>query len=474
MRVKIKKKILSILFWSVLAAAFIGPGTVVSATQAGIFYNFQLMWALVFSTFATILLQEASARITIHTQMNLGEAIAKQFEHKSSKKFILFIIIVAIILGCAAYETGNILGAVAGMTLIFDIPGNYFVAAVGVLVLIIFAFKAVEVIAKILGVVVFLMGGAFIYIALALDPDWGQIVSGSFVPQIPEPLNNPHAPSIGMLILALIGTTVVPYDLFLGSGALDKKDTISEMRFGLAIAIGLGGLISMSIIGIGDAVTKNMATEAKNTINIANLEDLYALMRNSLEYDLGSVGLYLFGFGMFAAGFSSAVTSPLASAITAKSLFSNKYNKHKWEGKAPYFKLIIIGVLSVGLTFGFLGIKPLPAILMAQAFNGLILPLIAVFLIYVINDSKVMGKANLNGWVSNIAMGVVLFITIMLGFNQITDAVTNALDITLEENALLTPLIIGSAIISLLILLLIYRNRIKSQRHEPENALANS
>jgi Mn2+/Fe2+ NRAMP family transporter len=217
-----------------------------------------------------------------------------------------------------------------------------------------------------------------------------------------------------------------------------------------------------------------MATEAKNTINIANLEDLYALMRNSLEYDLGSVGLYLFGFGMFAAGFSSAVTSPLASAITAKSLFSNKYNKHKWEGKAPYFKLIIIGVLSVGLTFGFLGIKPLPAILMAQAFNGLILPLIAVFLIYVINDSKVMGKANLNGWVSNIAMGVVLFITIMLGFNQITDAVTNALDITLEENALLTPLIIGSAIISLLILLLIYRNRIKSQRHEPENALANS
>ena len=121
----LRKRILSILFWSVVSAAFIGPGTVTTATKAGVYYNFQLLWALVFSTFATLLLQEASARLTIRSQMNLGEAISKKFENKSGRTLILFIIIIAIVLGCAAYEAGNILGSVAGLVLIFDIPFNH-------------------------------------------------------------------------------------------------------------------------------------------------------------------------------------------------------------------------------------------------------------------------------------------------------------------------------------------------------------
>lgn len=468
-----KKKILSILFWSVLAAAFIGPGTVVTATQAGIFYNFQLLWTMVFSIFATLLLQEASARITIHTQMNLGEAIAKQFDGKPTKKLVLFIIIVAIILGCAAYETGNILGAVAGLRLVLDVPTEYFVGGIGILALLIFAFKAVDVIAKIMGGIVFLMGGAFLYTSLSLDPDWGSVLRGSTMPSLPESLPNADAPSVGMLVLALIGTTVIPYDLFLGSGALDKKQTIQEMRFGLFIAIILGGIISMSIIGIGDAVTKNMAQEAKNNISIKELGDLYALIRNSLEYDIGKYGLYVFGFGMFAAGFSSAVTSPLASAITAKSLFSNKKNNKKWANNARYFKTVIVGVLSVGLVFGFLGIKPMPAILIAQAFNGLILPLIAIFLFYVVNDSKIMGRENINNWISNVLMAVVLWITMLLGFFQISKAVIRAFSIEFEsENALLLPMLISSAVVSILIFVAIYRNRIRNEKRERESATA--
>ena len=110
----LKKRILSILFWSVVTAAFIGPGTITTATKAGTFYNFQLLWALVFSTFAALLLQEASARLAINSKLNLGEAIAKKFEGKSSRTLVLFIVIVAIIVGCTAYEAGNILGAVEG------------------------------------------------------------------------------------------------------------------------------------------------------------------------------------------------------------------------------------------------------------------------------------------------------------------------------------------------------------------------
>jgi len=455
----LRKRILSILFWSVVSAAFIGPGTVTTATKAGVYYNFQLLWALVFSTFATLLLQEASARLTIRSQMNLGEAISKKFENKSGRTLILFIIIIAIVLGCAAYEAGNILGSVAGLVLIFDIPYYYFVAGIGLLATLVFALNSVHTIAKVMGFVVFLMGISFFFTSVSLHPDWGEVLKGSVVPIIPEGTGST------LLVLGLVGTTVIPYDLFLGSGALDKKQTINEMRFGLAFAVILGGIISMSIMGVGNAVTADMSEPEKaNFISNLNFDnDGYSLLKNFLQHKIGTYAVYIFGFGMFAAGFSSAVTSPLASAITARSLFSNKQNEKKWHPKKLYFKLVIAGVVITGLTFGFLNIKPIPAIIIAQAFNGLILPLIAVFLISVVNDPDIIGEKHLNGFLSNILMSLVLWVTMILGFTNISKSIAKTIGYNLEANDtnLIIPVIIVSFILSFILLFVIYKRRIK-------------
>ena len=446
------KRIPNVLFWSIVSAAFIGPGTVTIATKAGLKHNFSLLWALVFSTFATLLLQEASARLAIHTKLNLGEAIRKYFEGKSSKVVILIIIIIAIIVGCAAYEAGNILGAVAGLVLVFKIPYYYFVIGIGVLAVLVFSLKSVHTIARVLGFVVILMGVAFIATSISLKPNWGEVLKGSFIPNIPD------APGAGLLILGLIGTTVIPYDLFLGSGALDKKQTISEMRFGLSIAIILGGIISMSIMGVGNAITEGMDAVAREKMVYS-----YDLLKDSLELVAGKYAIYIFGFGMFAAGFSSAVTSPLASAITARSLFSNRNNKDKWKSGSLYFSLVVMVVLGTGLTFGAMNVKPIPAIIIAQAFNGLILPLIAVFLIYVINDVKIMGKNYLNGHVSNILMVIVLWVTMLLGFTNIAKAVSSALgyDVSSADNSIFVPVLIITFVISIGVVLTIYRKRFR-------------
>ena len=455
----LRKRILSILFWSVVSAAFIGPGTITTATKAGVFYNFQLLWALVFSTFATLLLQEASARLAINSKLNLGEAISKKFEGKSSRTLVLFIIIVAIVLGCAAYETGNILGAVAGLKMIFDIPAYYFVAGIGALAILIFLLDSVHTIARLMGLVVFLMGAAFFFTSISLKPDWSEVLKGSVIPVIPDGQGS------ALIIMALIGTTVIPYDLFLGSGALDKKQSIKDMRFGLAFAIILGGVISMSIMGVGNAVTEGMS-EIKKADFLSGLnfdKDGYTLLTNHLQQKIGIFAVYIFGFGMFAAGFSSAVTSPLASAITAKSLFANERNKKKWSSGKLYFKLVIAGVLAVGLIFGFMEVKPIPAIIIAQAFNGLILPLIAIFLIYVVNDPEIIGESNLNGWVSNILMGIVLWFTMILGFTNISQSVAKTIgfDLASTDTAIMIPVIAISFIFSTVLLWKIYKKRIK-------------
>ncbi|RLD72162.1 MAG: hypothetical protein DRJ10_18855, partial [Bacteroidetes bacterium] len=250
-----KSRLLNVLFWSVVSAAFIGPGTVTTATKAGAYFQFDLLWALVFSTFACLLLQEASARITINSGMNLGQAIAKQFEGKASKTLVLFLVIGAIVLGSAAYETGNILGSIAGLSLVFDIPQKILVLVIGTLAFLALSFTSIQTIARIMGGIVFFMGLAFFTTAIQLNPPITEILKGSFVPTIP------NTDGAGLLVLGIIGTTVVPYDLFLGSGVLNKKQTISDMRFGLSVAVILGGVISMAIMTVGTIITGEFTYE---------------------------------------------------------------------------------------------------------------------------------------------------------------------------------------------------------------------
>jgi len=80
----------------------------------------------------------------------------------------------------------------------------------------------------------------------------------------------------------------------------------------------------------------------------------------------------------------------------------------------------------VGLIFGLADVKPIPAIILAQALNGLILPFVSIFLIYVINDPLLMGENNTNGWFSNILMGIVIWVTLIIGTINIIKALSKA------------------------------------------------
>ncbi len=436
----IKSKILNVLFWSIVSAAFIGPGTITTATKAGANYNFDLLWALLFSTLACLLLQEASARITITSGMNLGQAIAKQFEGKSTKTLVLILIVGAIILGSAAYETGNILGSVAGLSLVFtEFPEEVFVLGIGVLSVFVLSIPSFKALAKFMGVIVIIMGISFFTTAILLKPNMTDIIAGSFIPQIPNfsALTNSTS-SAGLLVLALIGTTVVPYDIFLGSGVLDKKQKISEMRFGLSIAVILGGIISMAVLMVGTTVTTEIMQKVSGETIITEevvQNNLYKALSYSLSTKIGGWAVYVLGLGMFAAGFSSAVTAPLASAITARSLFE-KGKEKEWEPKSFKFKFVWGIILATGLIFGLAGIKPVPAIILAQALNGLILPFISIFLIFVVNDPKLMGRENLNGWLINIFMGIVVWVTLILGLTNLVKAADTAWDMALQDGNL--------------------------------------
>lgn len=391
-----KSRFWSLLFWMVIAAAFIGPGTVTTAAASGAKFGYSLLWALLFSTLACAVLQESAARIAIASGKTLGQAVKHRFKNKSVAWFMA----ISIFLGCAAYEAGNILGAISGMALAITgvNPAVFTIIIVAVCAAVLWLGKT-STVANIMGVVVAVMGFAFLVAGLSTPIDGASLTRGLFVPSFPEG-------SI-ILTLGLVGTTIVPYNLFLGSG-LAKGHTLKSMRFGLIVAVLLGGVISMGILLAGSAMTTEFSFEGlAQTLSEAN----------------GTWMAGVFAIGLFAAGFTSSITAPLAAAITLQSVGSVGRD---WSEKSTRYRMGWGLVLLTGLVFGVTGIKPVPVIILAQAANGLILPVIAVFLWLICNNKSLMG-AHTNARITDILMAITVWVSSLLGFINVFKAAHSAL-----------------------------------------------
>jgi len=391
----------SIVFWSIISAAFIGPGTVTTASKAGASFQTALLWALVFSTFATIILQEAAARITIASGKSLGEIIALKYQTASSS--VSGTVFLSIAFGCAAYQAGNMLGAIEGMKLMTDFSPKILTVGLAIFAFAILMLGNFRSIANALGVVVAVMGISFIYVAFQTDFSFGEIVQSAIIPSFPK--------DSSLLIIGLVGTTIVPYNLFLASG-ITQGQSISEMRVGIVMAVLIGGLISMAIMLVGAQLTSDFS---------------FAALSEMMKTKMGNFGGSLFAFGLFAAGLTSSITSPLAAAVTAKSLFG--VNKKDWDVKGKKFRLVWGIILLIGLISGLTIGKSIPAIIAAQAINGALLPIVAIFLILAVNDSSLIPKEYLNSNLSNIVMILLVTVSCFLGINNIFSAMGKTVEV---------------------------------------------
>ena len=385
------KRLLSVLLWSILAAAFIGPGTVTTAASAGSRFGPALLWALTFSTVACIVLQEASARLTLASGMDLGQSLRRRFAGGWRGAAVLVLVLGAVVVGCAAYQAGNILGGVAGAALAVELPRPLLTLSVGLVAGLLLWFNRPATLAQLLAILVAVMGVAFLVTAILLRPDPLALARGALLPSLPA--------GSAVLALGLVGTTVVPYNLFLGSG-LARGQGLAEMRFGLAVAVALGGLISAGVLVAGTAVEGELS---------------FAGLAAVLAGRLGSWAGTLLALGLLCAGLSSAVTAPLAAAVTARSLFAADDGGDRWGEGSWRYRSVWLAVLGAGLGFGLSGVRPIPAIIVAQALNGVLLPLVAVFLLLAVNDRRLMGDEAVNGRPANLVMGAVVAVSLVLG-----------------------------------------------------------
>lgn len=387
-----------------VAAAFIGPGTVTLCTIAGVNFGYALLWAMVLSVGATIVLQEMSARLGIISQKGLAEIIRTEIKSPLFKGLSIVLILSAIVIGNAAYEAGNISGGVLGLEAVLgsqtlDIGSfsmNYFSVAIGLVAFVLLYIGNYKILEKALVSLVILMSMAFVITAIMTKPNLAEVFKGVFTPKFPDD-------SI-LTVIGLIGTTVVPYNLFLHASLVKEKwKSKSDLKYArkdTIVAVVLGGIVSMCII---------ISAAAVQTDGINNAADL----AKGLEPLFGSFSKYFLAIGLFAAGITSAITAPLAAAFVATGClgWSTKMTSKKF--RAVWIFILVLGVLSSSS-----GIKSIEIIKFAQVANGILLPVIAGFLIWIMNKHSVLGdyKNNLR---QNIISAVILTITIFLGTKSI-------------------------------------------------------
>lgn len=291
----------------IVAAAFIGPGTVTTASMAGAGYGYTLLWAMLFSILATIILQEMTARLGTQAKMGLGEAIRKKSTNKVLRYLSFGLVISAIVIGNAAYESGNLAGAVMGFEDFPEIFGvNSLLLLIGITAFILLFLGKYKYIERFLILLVSIMGVVFIFAAVVLHPSIIEIVKGLFIPVIPK--------KAGLMVVGLIGTTVVPYNLFLHASASKTKwktgNSLQLSRFDTILSVSLGGLITMAIM-----ITSAVAFEG----NPQEIDGIGAL-GEQLQPILGDWSTHFLAFGFLAAGFSSSITAPLAAAFATSEI----------------------------------------------------------------------------------------------------------------------------------------------------------
>ena len=205
---------------------------------------------------------------------------------------------------------------------------------------------------------------------------------------------------------------MVPYNIFLHSNLVREKwgdeypeRALKKGRFDNAVSITVGGLITLAILSTAAAVMFTHGLAAESAADLAE----------PLRPTLGAFAPWALAIGLFAAGLTSAIAGPLGAAYAITGVLG-------WSSdlKDPKFRAIFLTVVIVGAIIAITGANPIQVIILAQAANGILLPVIAFFLLITMNNRRLLGE-HANGAVANLLGGAVFLITLVLGGITLVD-----------------------------------------------------
>jgi Mn2+/Fe2+ NRAMP family transporter len=383
-----------------VAAAFVGPGTVTTASVAGASSGVSLLWAVAISVLATIVLQELSIRSALSTNQDLAPLI-RQFGHDRGWGVpIALLILCSVGLGNAAYQSGNLAGAAMGLSGATPVRFIHAVLVTGSFAAGLILVDRYRLLERAMLILVGLMTCLLTGLAVACLPE--------LITAHRQVVSNVHAFD-ATVVLALIGTTVVPYNLFLHATAVRHRwsgialaDALRQARIESAGAIVVGGVVTAAIMIVATVViagdTSRPALEA---------------LQVGIDQRFPDIGHWAMGAGLFAAGLTSAIAAPVAAGWAVCGVMG-------WNTSSgsKAFKGVALMVLAVGMLFAIFAARPVALIVLAQATNAVLLPLVALVLLAIVN-SPLIPHDYRNGWPQNLIVTGVIGVVLLLAATKL-------------------------------------------------------
>jgi Mn2+/Fe2+ NRAMP family transporter len=369
-----------------LMAAALGPGMITSNVDndaGGIFtysvcgarYGYRLLWVLVPVTVALVVVQEMCARMGTVTGKGLADLIREEFGLRIT--FLLMMLLLLTNLGNAAADFAGLASAleVLGVSRWISVP----VGAIAIWWLIVFGtYRSAERI-FLIACLVYL---AYPISAFLAKPDWAAAFVGTVKPSLPVDL-----PGIAMVV-GIVGTTIAPWmQFYLQSSVVEKEASISEyarVRGDVVLGSVVAVLVAFFIV-VACAATlhKSGVTEIVSGADAAK----------ALEPLAGAAAKILFSFGLAVASLFAACILPLSTAYSVCEGLGLEAGVNKRFKEAPefYWLYTAIIVISAGMIL-MPGVPLLKIILTSQIMNGLLLPVILVFMALLIRRRELMGE----------------------------------------------------------------------------------
>ena len=346
------------------------------------------LWILPVTTVMLVVVLEMAARMGAVSGQGLGDLIRDDF----GIRWTLLAMVVLVIANGA-----NIIAEFAGAAAALEIFGvsRYLtvpLVAAAIWALVVFAsYRVVE--RVFLSVAVVFL--AYVASAFVAGPDWGTVGKALVTPSVTL---EPHAL---LLMVAMVGTTVTPYMFFyLQASVADKGLGPEELPLERADAV-LGGVWT-NVIALFIVVVTAVTLFPRGIV--IESADQAAL---ALAPVAGSFAKALFAFGLFGASVLAATVMPLTTSYAVCEAFGWESGISRKFSEAPVFMglytaLIVIGALVVLVP----GLPLIAVILISQNLNGILLPIILVFMLRLVNNPRIMGRYTNPSWLNVIAWGL--------------------------------------------------------------------
>jgi NRAMP (natural resistance-associated macrophage protein)-like metal ion transporter len=403
--------------WKYLAV--VGPGLIVANAgndAGGIFtysntgakYGFTLLWCFIPILIALVITQEMVGRLGAVTGKGLMDLIRERF----GVRWTVFASVVVIVAngGTMLAEFAGVAGALGllGVPLPIAVP-----SAAAMIVLLIL--RANRRLVERVFLALCLTFASYVIAAFTVHPAWGEVARHLIVPDIAHP-----GISTGTFVLdliALIGTSITPYmQLFLQSSIVDKGTSASNLRYVRADII--SGSIFAVIIAMFIVITTAAALYGPSQlfprglagVGVSSAQDA-ALALQPLA---GAQAERLFAVGLLGASLLAAAVLPLSTAFVVCEAFGAERSVQRSFHEAPLFFTLFIGVIVIAA-----GIMLIPGIPIAgvaigtQALDGVLLPVLLVFIIMLANDRRLLGARSNGGAYNVIAIGLATVLSLL-------------------------------------------------------------